>query len=39
VRRDTERRLASEYSQAMMCRYAGEDLKDRVLKGWFTLHR
>jgi hypothetical protein len=37
--KDTERRLASEYSQAMMCRYAEEDLKDRVLKGWFTLHR
>ena len=37
--KDTERRLASEYSQAMMCRYAEEDLKNRVLKGWFTLHR
>jgi hypothetical protein len=37
--KDTERRLAGEYSQAMMCSYAEEDLKDRVLKGWFTLHR
>lgn len=37
--KDTERRLASEYSQAMTCRYAEKDLKDRVLKGWFTLHR
>ncbi len=37
--KDTEGRLASEYSQAMMCRYAEEDLKNRVLKGWFTLHR
>jgi hypothetical protein len=37
--KDTERRLAGEYSQAMLCRHAEEDLKDRVLKGWFTLHR
>ena len=37
--KDTERRLASEDSRAMACRYADEDLKNRELKGWFTLHR
>jgi len=37
--KDTIPRLAGEYSQAMECRYAREDLKERVLRGWFTLHR
>jgi hypothetical protein len=36
---DTKRRLGSAYSGAMKCRFADEDLKDRVLKDWFTLHR
>ena len=36
---DTERRLAGPYSRAMSCRFAPEDLKTRVLDGWFTLNR
>lgn len=36
---DTERRLAGQYSQAMQCKFAEVDLKERVSRGWFTLHR
>ena len=36
---DTERRLAGPHSLAMNCRYAREDLKDRILQNWFTLNR
>ena len=37
--KDSVPRLAGEHSRAMQCRYADEDLKTRVSKDWFTLHR
>jgi hypothetical protein len=36
--KDAVPRLAGQYSHAMQCRYAGEDLKARVASGWFTLN-
>jgi hypothetical protein len=37
--KETTSRLGGPYSNAMQCRYAEGDLKGRISKGWFTLHR
>lgn len=36
---DTQRRLADPTSRSLRCRYAVAALKDRIARGWFTLHR